>query len=127
MYMSMVITNSSFMLCHCTAVPDLMVDSLGPFILEILSFELRNLQRIALFISSLIILLLCRANPRNFDFDNLANAMLALFEVLSLEGWLEVRDIITAKVSLVGTRLQLYIVIQGILYSCCYCNLQYFT
>ncbi|XP_071839372.1 sodium leak channel NALCN-like isoform X2 [Apostichopus japonicus] len=34
------------------------------------------------------------ANPRNFDFDNLWNALLALFEVLSLEGWLEVRDII---------------------------------
>lgn len=34
------------------------------------------------------------ANPRNFNFDNLGNALLALFEVLSLEGWLEVRDII---------------------------------
>ena len=31
------------------------------------------------------------ANPRNFDFDTIGNAMLALFEVLSLEGWLEVR------------------------------------
>ncbi|XP_038062200.1 sodium leak channel non-selective protein-like isoform X1 [Patiria miniata] len=40
------------------------------------------------------------ANPRNFDFDNLANAMLALFEVLSLEGWLEVRDIIIEKCTL---------------------------
>ncbi|XP_022100553.1 sodium leak channel non-selective protein-like isoform X1 [Acanthaster planci] len=40
------------------------------------------------------------ANPRNFDFDNLANAMLALFEVLSLEGWLEVRDIIIDKCTL---------------------------
>ncbi|XP_063967111.1 sodium leak channel NALCN-like isoform X1 [Lytechinus pictus] len=34
------------------------------------------------------------ANPRNFNFDNLGSALLALFEVLSLEGWLEVRDII---------------------------------
>ena len=31
------------------------------------------------------------ANPRNFDFDTIGNAMLALFEVLSLEGWLEVK------------------------------------
>ncbi|XP_070576216.1 sodium leak channel NALCN-like isoform X2 [Ptychodera flava] len=34
------------------------------------------------------------SNPRNFNFDNLGSAMLALYEVLSLEGWLEVRDII---------------------------------
>ncbi|XP_071949638.1 sodium leak channel NALCN-like isoform X2 [Antedon mediterranea] len=34
------------------------------------------------------------SNPRNFNFDNIGNAMLALFEVLSLEGWLEIRDII---------------------------------
>ena len=29
-------------------------------------------------------------NPRNFNFDNVLDALLALFEVLSLEGWLEV-------------------------------------
>ncbi|CAF1146613.1 unnamed protein product [Adineta steineri] len=34
------------------------------------------------------------ANPHNFDFDYIGSAMLALFEVLSLEGWLEIRDII---------------------------------
>ena len=39
-----------------------------------------------------------RANPRNFNFDNIGNAMLALFEVLSLEGWLEVRDVIIERV-----------------------------
>lgn len=38
-------------------------------------------------------------NPRNFDFDNVINAFLALFEVLSLEGWLEVRDVIQAVVA----------------------------
>lgn len=38
--------------------------------------------------------LLRRANPHNFDFDYIGSAMLALFEVLSLEGWLEIRDII---------------------------------
>ena len=37
-------------------------------------------------------------NPRNFDFDNLPNALLALFEVLSLEGWTEVRDILEQRV-----------------------------
>jgi hypothetical protein len=34
------------------------------------------------------------SNPYNFDFDTIGNSMLALFEVLSLEGWLEVRDVI---------------------------------
>lgn len=38
-------------------------------------------------------------NPRNFDFDNILHAFLALFEVLSLEGWLEVRDVIQAVVA----------------------------
>ena len=49
----------------------------------------------------------CRANPRNFNFDNLGSALLALFEVLSLEGWLEVRDILinqTSKVSAISYR-----------------------
>ncbi|KAK3094316.1 hypothetical protein FSP39_000242 [Pinctada imbricata] len=34
------------------------------------------------------------SNPHNFNFDRISNAMLAMFEVLSLEGWLEVRDVI---------------------------------
>ncbi|KAK3584758.1 hypothetical protein CHS0354_002278 [Potamilus streckersoni] len=38
------------------------------------------------------------SNPRNFNFDNIGNAMLTLFEVLSLEGWLEVRDVIIDRV-----------------------------
>ena len=38
-------------------------------------------------------------NPRNFNFDTLPNAFLALFEVLSLEGWTEVRDILTKQYS----------------------------
>lgn len=42
--------------------------------------------------------LLRRANPRNFNFDNIGNAMLALFECLTLEGWLEVRDAIIDRV-----------------------------
>lgn len=30
---------------------------------------------------------------RNFRFDNTPNAFLTLFEVLTLEGWLDVRDL----------------------------------
>uniref|UniRef100_A0AAZ3S6U9 Ion transport domain-containing protein n=1 Tax=Oncorhynchus tshawytscha TaxID=74940 RepID=A0AAZ3S6U9_ONCTS len=43
------------------------------------------------------------ANPRNFNFDNVGNAMLALFEVLSLKGWVEVRDVIIHRVGPVHT------------------------
>uniref|UniRef100_A0A6Q2XKE2 Ion transport domain-containing protein n=1 Tax=Esox lucius TaxID=8010 RepID=A0A6Q2XKE2_ESOLU len=43
------------------------------------------------------------ANPRNFNFDNVGNAMLALFEVLSLKGWVEVRDVIIHRVGTVHT------------------------
>lgn len=45
-------------------------------------------------------------NPRNFDFDNVFNAFLALVEVLSLEGWLEVRDVID---SAVGQQYGIYV------------------
>ena len=40
----------------------------------------------------------CRTNPKNFNFDNIFNAMLSLFEVLSLEGWIEVRDILEQRI-----------------------------
>ena len=33
-------------------------------------------------------------NPKNFDFDNILHALLALFEALSLEGWLDIRNVI---------------------------------
>ena len=39
-----------------------------------------------------------RANPYSFNFDNILAAMGALFEVLSLEGWLEIRDILIDRV-----------------------------
>ena len=39
-------------------------------------------------------LLFFRANPRNFHFDDIGMAMLALFEILSFKGWLEIRDTI---------------------------------
>uniref|UniRef100_A0ABM0M2J1 Sodium leak channel non-selective protein-like n=1 Tax=Saccoglossus kowalevskii TaxID=10224 RepID=A0ABM0M2J1_SACKO len=40
------------------------------------------------------------SNPRNWNFDDLGSAMIGLFEVLSLEGWLEVRDIIIRQTNL---------------------------
>lgn len=39
-----------------------------------------------------------RANPRRFNFDNIGDAMLALFEVLSFKGWLDVRDVLISQV-----------------------------
>uniref|UniRef100_H2ZGK5 Ion transport domain-containing protein n=1 Tax=Ciona savignyi TaxID=51511 RepID=H2ZGK5_CIOSA len=36
-------------------------------------------------------------NPRNFNFDTIGSAILALFEVLSLKGWIEVRDILVER------------------------------
>ena len=36
-------------------------------------------------------------NPRRFNFDNLGSAMLALFEVLSYKGWVDLRDVIIYK------------------------------
>ncbi|KYM96485.1 Sodium leak channel non-selective protein [Cyphomyrmex costatus] len=34
------------------------------------------------------------ANPKRFNFDNIGDAMMALFEVLSFKGWLDVRDVL---------------------------------
>lgn len=39
-------------------------------------------------------------NPKNFDFDNILHALLALFEALSLEGWLDIRNVIEKQESL---------------------------
>ncbi|XP_076808947.1 sodium leak channel NALCN-like [Clavelina lepadiformis] len=36
-------------------------------------------------------------NPRNFNFDTIGSAMLALFEVLSLKGWVEVRHVLVTR------------------------------
>ncbi|RWS10179.1 sodium leak channel non-selective protein-like protein [Dinothrombium tinctorium] len=43
------------------------------------------------------------ANPRNFNFDNIFYAMLILFEMLSYEGYNEVRDVIAERVSPIHT------------------------
>ncbi|KAG1701408.1 Sodium leak channel non-selective protein [Nymphon striatum] len=37
------------------------------------------------------------ANPKRFNYDNLGNAMLALFEVLSFKGWLDIRDVLLQR------------------------------
>ncbi|CAI5447137.1 unnamed protein product [Caenorhabditis angaria] len=36
-------------------------------------------------------------NPRNFNFDHVGNAMLALFETLSFKGWNVIRDILSTR------------------------------
>ncbi|VEN39964.1 unnamed protein product [Callosobruchus maculatus] len=41
------------------------------------------------------------ANPRRFNFDNIGDAMLTLFEVLSFKGWLDVRDVLIKNLGLV--------------------------
>ncbi|KAF2357306.1 Ion transport domain [Trinorchestia longiramus] len=46
------------------------------------------------------------ANPRRFNFDNIGNAMLALFEVLSFKGWLDIRDVLIKRL---GTASAIYI------------------
>jgi len=33
-----------------------------------------------------------RANPHRFSFDDIKSAMLALFEVLSFKGWVDIRE-----------------------------------
>ena len=42
-------------------------------------------------------------NPRSFNFDNMGNALLALLEILSLEGWTDVRDIIEDELGFFGS------------------------
>ena len=38
-------------------------------------------------------------NPKNFHFDNILDALLALFEALSLEGWLDIRNVIEQRLN----------------------------
>lgn len=42
------------------------------------------------------------ANPYNINFDRISSSMLTLFEVLSLEGWLDVRDVIIDRMTSVS-------------------------
>eukprot|EP00794_Sanderia_malayensis_P007702 gene7702-8539_t len=49
-------------------------------------------------------------NPYNFNFDTLSSALLSLFEVLSLEGWTNVRDILTEQFGwYAGLYLHIYV------------------
>jgi sodium leak channel non-selective protein len=41
-------------------------------------------------------------NPYNINFDSISSSMLTLFEVLSLEGWLDVRDVIIDRMTAVS-------------------------
>ncbi|XP_042222016.1 sodium leak channel non-selective protein-like isoform X1 [Homarus americanus] len=43
------------------------------------------------------------ANPRRFNFDNIGHAMLALFEVLSFKGWLDIRDVLKIRLGIAST------------------------
>lgn len=47
-------------------------------------------------------------NPKSFNFDDIWHALLALFEALSLEGWLDIRNVIEENDSL-GTLYGFYI------------------
>ena len=49
-------------------------------------------------------------NPRRFNFDNLSSSMLALFEVLSFKGWIDLRDVIIAKMGpIYGLYIHMYV------------------
>ena len=49
-------------------------------------------------------------NPRRFNFDNMGNSVLALFEVLSFKGWVDLRDVILSKMGPVyGIFIHMYI------------------
>ncbi len=50
-----------------------------------------------------------RANPRRFNFDNIGNAMLALFEVLSFKGWLDIRDVLIKTLGPVRAQIDISI------------------
>lgn len=49
------------------------------------------------FLNKLIFIIKFRTNPRNFNFDHIGSAMLALFETLSYKGWNVIRDILWAR------------------------------
>uniref|UniRef100_A0A094ZKM8 Sodium leak channel non-selective protein n=1 Tax=Schistosoma haematobium TaxID=6185 RepID=A0A094ZKM8_SCHHA len=80
----------------------LMEKCVGRFMRELASTKLKSVK------GESIKILVPRvwANPRNFNFDNIGNAILALFEVLSLEGWVEIRDVIKERI---GPRHVIYI------------------
>jgi hypothetical protein len=58
-----------------------------------------------------------RANPRRFNFDNIGDAMLALFEVLSFKGWLDVRDVLIKVLGPVSLNQ-----FEMLVHVCCFSN-----
>ena len=49
-------------------------------------------------------------NPRRFNFDNLGVSILALFEVLSYKGWVDLRDVILKKMGpIYGIFIHMYV------------------
>lgn len=50
-----------------------------------------------------------RANPKRFNFDNIGDALLTLFEVLSFKGWLDVRDVLIKALGPVSKYFYLFI------------------
>ncbi|XP_046849024.1 sodium leak channel non-selective protein-like [Xenia sp. Carnegie-2017] len=56
-------------------------------------------------------------NPKNFNFDDIWHALLALFEALSLEGWLDIRNVIENRESLVvyGVYIHGYVLIASMI------------
>ena len=49
-------------------------------------------------------------NPRRFNFDNIGMSSLALFEVLSYKGWVDLRDVILRKMGPVyGIFIHMYV------------------
>lgn len=48
-----------------------------------------------------------RANPKRFNFDNIGDALLTLFEVLSFKGWLDVRDVLIKALGPVRIKLNI--------------------
>jgi hypothetical protein len=57
-----------------------------------------------------------RSNPRNFNFDNIGNAMLALFEILSFKGWNVVRDVLRTQRGAVSQHLFVIVTYPKLIY-----------
>ncbi|VDP08165.1 unnamed protein product [Soboliphyme baturini] len=61
-----------------------------------------------------------QANPRNFNFDHIGNAMLALFEILSFKGWTVVRDVILERLGAVSSCTDRYEIFEMIFREACF-------
>ena len=58
-------------------------------------------------------------NPRRFNFDNIGNSMLALFEVLSFKGWVDLRDVLITKMGPVyAIYIHMYVFLGSMIGEC---------